>query len=321
MPNTTKVTQLRAAYETKYAQAKESGRLDDPEVHQNLKKVGDMLAFLELPEWEFDSDKLDPRAFLDEWWRRHKTAEKAGVPMRSWQECFDKFGESLNGIGRGLDEIEQDLKEIEEEMARCKEQNSDVETDEDDGSNDGKAAASDRSGGTFSVSKAMCEPPLSSRDLPQASTSTSSESSPSPEITLEVLSHQTYLLREALMKSPTTLHTNHNTACTTLCMLEAYNVRNPLRSGYEQCFVLSISNNLDDAQAAFKTLNLPDTHICTTVMYCLSKAFGKLLDSLFESASEAEPVHNVRQSAPQAERPTSLSSGNPILERRIDIFR
>ncbi|KAJ4406896.1 hypothetical protein N0V91_004327 [Didymella pomorum] len=136
MSDTTKVTQLRAAYETNYAQAKESRRLNDHEVHQNLEKVSDMSAFLELPEWNFDSDVFISGAFLDEWWARHKIAEKVGVQMKPWQESLDKFKKSLDEIERDLDEIEEDLKEIDEEMARCREQNSDVETAEDDDSND-----------------------------------------------------------------------------------------------------------------------------------------------------------------------------------------
>lgn len=154
MSDTTKVTQLRAAYETNYAQAKESRRLNDHEVHQNLEKVSDMSAFLELPEWNFDSDVFISGAFLDEWWGRHKIAEKVGVQMKPWQESLDKFEKSLAEIERDLDEIEEDLKEIDEEMARCREQNSDVETAEDDDSNDGETTADDHSEMTLSVSQA-----------------------------------------------------------------------------------------------------------------------------------------------------------------------
>lgn len=153
MSDTTKVTQLRAAYETNYAQAQES-RLNDHEVHQNLEKVSDMSAFLELPEWNFDSDVFISGPFLDEWWGRHKIAEKVGVQMKPWQESLDKFKKSLDEIERDLDEIEEDLKEIDEEMARCREQNSDVETAEDDDSNDGETTADAHSEMTLSVSQA-----------------------------------------------------------------------------------------------------------------------------------------------------------------------
>lgn len=126
-------------------------------------------------------------------------------------------------------------------------------------------------------------------------------------MTSEGLSRQIYLLRETLTKSHIALDTTHNIACTTLCMLEAYNSRNPVRSGHEQCLVLNISNNLDEAQAAYKSLNIPETHICSTVMYHLSKAFGKLLNNLFESSGEEEPGHDVHQSGAQVECPARLS--------------
>lgn len=307
MSDTTKVAQLRATYEIKYAQAKESGRLDDPEARQDLEKVNAMLVFLELPTWEYDLDSFEPGAFLDEWWRRYNVAQRAGIPVRPWQECFDEFEKNLDQIERDLDELEEDLREIEKEMARCKEQDSDVETDEDDDSDADGTTASDNCGGISSVSKAMYEHAPPSEEMPQASTSTSSNSSPSPDITLEGLSHQSCLLCEAFTKNPNSLHTNHNIACTTLCMLEAYHARNPLRN---ECFVLSISNNLDAAQIPFRTLNMPDTHVFSTVMRYLSMAFGKLLDKLFESAGEVEPGQDVQHSDILAECSTSLHSGS-----------
>ncbi|KAF3053840.1 hypothetical protein E8E11_010791 [Didymella keratinophila] len=65
--DTVKVTHLRTAYEITCAQAKESGRLDDPEIQQNSEKVSDSLSFLEISEWKFDSDNFEPGAFLNEW--------------------------------------------------------------------------------------------------------------------------------------------------------------------------------------------------------------------------------------------------------------
>lgn len=88
MSDTTKVTQIRAAYETKYAQAKESGRLDDPEIHQKLRKVCGTLAIPELFEWNSGSDNFEPGTFLDEWWHRYGDGQKARVPMRSWRVVF-----------------------------------------------------------------------------------------------------------------------------------------------------------------------------------------------------------------------------------------
>jgi len=273
MSDTVKVTHLRTAYEIMCAQAKESGRLDDSEMQQNFEKVSDILAFLELSEWKFDSDNFESGAFLDEWWRRYKIAEKAGVPMEPWQECFDKYEKSLDEVGRDLDGIVQDLKEIEEGMARCKEQDSDVETDEDGDSNEGEATASDCYGGTPSVCEAANIPALRSEELQHPSTLTPSVSSPFPDITLEGIGHQTYLLRDALAKSLTALHPNCDMACTMLCMLEAYNARSLLLVPTSQFSVFSISTNLDGAQAAFETLKIPETHVFSIVMEALVPCF------------------------------------------------